>query len=186
MKARSLYTSTVCMLLMYFGLGIGPALAFAGVDESSGSIVESTPIAEILQSFSEKHQVFFSYDATLLEEVTVDFDFRTEEKLDHAIDRLMVATNLQYDVFDNKYFVIYEKTKQAEKNANKVLRKFKQIDRLERKGNLNLESINPSPDNQLYSVLKAVVELKQEVTITGTVKDKEGEPLLGAQRRYQY
>ncbi len=168
-------------LLLFMVVGL---LSANAVPVDFRSYFEVPPAEEslmkVLDDFGKKYKVFFSFESSLLEKVKVDFEFRAEEKPSKAIDRLLSQTNLRYEVYNNKYFVIYEKTRDAKKDAKKVLKKFKQIERLQDKGTLSVQPSGAIPSEQLSAVVNAVVELKQEKTITGTVRDADGEPLIGA------
>ncbi|MCB0629638.1 MAG: SusC/RagA family TonB-linked outer membrane protein [Lewinella sp.] len=168
----------LCILLLCLGFSVHSTQA-----EPSGRFDGTAldkPLIEILNEFGEKYQVFFSYEATLLEKINVDFEFRPNEGLEQAIDRLMAITNLQYDSFNQKYFVIYQKNAKAKKDSRKVMKKLKQIDKLQQKGTVSLQQKGRLPDQQLSAIVQAVVELKKERIITGTVKDVDGNPLIGA------
>ena len=65
----------------------------------------------------------------------------------------MSKTNLQYDSFNDKYFVIYEKSKVAKKDAKKVIKKFRQIEKLQKKGNFSIQQKSKFPDKQLSSIV---------------------------------
>ena len=138
------------------------------------------PLSEILDEMGQHYQVFFSYDATRLKDRKVDFSWDLDEGLDRAIERLMSSANLQYDCFNDRYFVIYEESKQGRKDSRRVLKKFKQIEKLRSKGNLSIDHKKQSPGRQLSSVANAIMELRIEKTISGVVKDQEGAPLIGA------
>ncbi len=167
--------------MLVLGAGIeGGNAVLANDSNKSIPIKQSEELTKILIDIGKKYEVYFSYEATLLEGVEVHFKFKEGEPLKMAIDRLLLETNLQYESYENKYFVIYEKTKKAERKANKVLRKFKQIDRLEKEGHLNVQRFEKSQTKLLSPFVKAVVDLKASISITGTVTDEAGEPLAGA------
>ena len=141
---------------------------------------ELQDLTKILEDFGRKYEVFFSFEEALLKGVKVDFDFHQEEPLSLAIDRLLSQTDLYYEAFDNKYFVIFQKTKSAKKGAAKVLRKFRQIENLQQTTSLSVQQMSATPKDNLRSVVNAVVMLKEDRIITGIVKDEQGEPLVGA------
>jgi len=141
---------------------------------------ELKSLTQILEDFGRRYQVFFSFEASLLKEVKVDFDFKAEETSEQAIDRLLSKTHLSYDVFGDKYFVIYEDTKYAKQGAKRVLKKFRQIDRLEKKGALSVQQNGKTKSSQISAFVQGVIAIKEEKIIAGTVKDSDGNVLIGA------
>jgi len=142
--------------------------------------IQLQPLTEVLKELSEKYEVIFSFETKLLREVNVNFEFRAGENVDIAIKRLLSETGLRYKIIGSKYFIIHQDTKQGNKNARKIKRKLKQVQKLEQKGKLSLKAIQTKSTDKLNSIVHSIVELKMEKTITGTVKDSENNPLIGA------
>ncbi|RMG57479.1 MAG: hypothetical protein D6722_24865 [Bacteroidetes bacterium] len=65
--------------------------------------LDKKPLSEVLKAFSERYQVLFSFDVELVRDVEVDFEFRAEEQLDIAINRLLNGTQLSYKNLGSKY-----------------------------------------------------------------------------------
>jgi len=147
---------------------------------ADGPFLLVKPLSEILDEFGEKYQVFFSYDSKALAEVEMEFDFREEENLNRAIDRLLEPTNFKYESHGNKYFVIYEKSKTGSRKVKKLRRHFEQISKLESDGTVQIKQKKKNPYQQLQVVALTAQEMALEQTISGTVRDEQGEPLVGA------
>lgn len=139
------------------------------------------PLSEVIEELGEKYQVFFTYDAEKLSKVEVDFSINLGESLNQAVGRLLSSTNYIYETFGDKYYVICEKGKAGRKKARKISRHLKEIQRLEKDG-VNLKRINRNTERQLEEVIQAVFvpENQPEVSISGTITDGDGEPLIGA------
>lgn len=139
------------------------------------------PLSEVLDEMSEKYQVFFAFDAELVEGISVSFAVNTEEKLEVAINRLLVATDLRYKYLGSKYYVIYKNDKTGNRTARKLERKINQIQDLEKTGKLSLQPAAGEQSKRLTSISRAVAVMKiVEKTITGSVANEAGEPLAGA------
>jgi len=146
----------------------------ANVDETG------QPITEVLDELSEKYQVFFTYDVELLKDVSVDAKDLEGEKLDLIINQILAPTNLRFEQLGEKYFVIFANSRSGKKTMRKMKRKIKQIQKLEKKGNINLEHSSKKIDKKLDNVLSSAATIIAE-TIRGTVTEAgTDEPLIGA------
>jgi len=101
-------------------------------------IVQEQPLHEVLEEIGERYQVFFSYEPSLIKNIYVDFDLRPEERLEDAVNRLLVKTNFTYDLVNEKFLVVYKNDKKGQRKANKIRKKFNQIGKLEREGDLSI------------------------------------------------
>ncbi len=139
------------------------------------------PLIEALKELSEKFQVFFTYDVSLVKNIEVADKPLEQANLKFIIDDLLADTGLKYELLDTRYYVIYKDTKKGKGSVKKIRKKMKQIKKLEDSGNLRLQRTSPNdPVNQLTSLQTSLKELTSDVTITGTVTDEEGVPLIGA------
>jgi hypothetical protein len=84
-------------------------------------------IITVLNQMSEYYQVFFTYDSELLQNVKVNFDLNREESFDNAIKRLMKESGFEYNVYSDKYLVIYKNDNKGKKAAKKVGKMIKQM-----------------------------------------------------------
>ena len=154
-------------------------LLFSATSVTSFASTNNQPLSAVLEELGEKYQVFFTYDAEELKKVEVDFTIQAGEGLDQAVGRLLASTNYVYEAFGNKYYVIFEKGRAGKKKARKIRHHINKIQKLEQSG-ITLKRNRSNPVDQLQSVLQTVYKQRVEKTITGTVKDELGEPLIGA------
>ncbi len=143
-------------------------------------IYQAQPLSEVLDLIGERYQVILTYDARRLSQIEIDFEFRREEQLETAINRALSSTNLKYRHLGDKYFVVFREDRASERKIRKIKRKIKQIQQLEQDNELSLHRTTDAPRPILRSVIKAAEELVMEQTITGSVRDAEGFPLVGA------
>jgi len=139
---------------------------------------QNRPLVEVLEEFSEKYQVFFSFDGDLISEIEVDFTFR-EEDMESAIDRLLNSTQLSYKYLGAKYYVIYRDDRAGKKSMRKLARKIHQIQKIENGGQIQLHRNVQNQIQKLGTIAQSVRELKEK-TITGVIQNQEGQPLVGA------
>ncbi|MDO5981144.1 TonB-dependent receptor [Flavivirga spongiicola] len=81
-------------------------------------------LTHFLSKLSEEHQVFFTYDVDLLNNINIDANQLNNTDLQLIIDSLRAKTNLHFDNLGNNYYVIYndsEKGKASLENAKKRL-----------------------------------------------------------------
>lgn len=147
---------------------------------NDGTSVDNQPLKEILEEFSVKYEVLFSYDSKSLEKVVVNFTFKQGEKLETAIERLLTPINFEYESFGEKYYVIYEKSKKGNKSVRKLGKYIKKIHKLEQKESLSLQAKNRGDKAMIRSIVQAAVKLRAEKSISGTITTESGETLTGA------
>ena len=138
-------------------------------------------LVEVLEEISETYEVVFSFEADLLEGVTVDFELDSEASFELTINQLLEETNFRYKFLGEKYYVIYQNDKLGNRNLRKIERKIKQIKNLEKKGRVSIQASLESKSKRLHTVAKALKEFKElDIEVSGTVKDETGEVLIGA------
>jgi len=142
---------TLSSLLFFIGvIGIG----HAEVRELTKN-ADKIALSEFLNDISKKHNVFFTYNPSLLSGSSLnpkDYDF---EKLESILSKLEKKTSFDFEYLGNKYYVVYHK-KEAQ---------------------LFIKS-SPILNNSLFALPSTAIVLQQE--IKGTVVDEDGSPLPGA------
>lgn len=163
------------MLLFVFSSVLQPLLAKSGFPE-----FQPKQFITVLEEMSERYEVVFSYETKLLRDVKVDFQFVKGERLQSALGRLLNLTGFQHKAIGKKYFVIFRNDKKGTKNARKLERKIKQIQRLENKGAVRLQRSTVGPQQQFKKITEVIVDLETKARISGTVTSAEdGIPLIG-------
>ena len=138
-------------------------------------------LIEILDEISEKYQVFFTYNRSLLKDISIDYELDGDATLETAINQVLTLANthLQYQHLGNNYYVIYKDSKKERKSVRKLQRKVNQLEKLEKKEGIDVQYRNNKIDGHLKQVKKSV-EARLLATISGTVTDEAGQPLTGA------
>ncbi len=144
-----------------------------------GTNFQDRPLIEVLDELSETYQVFFTYNDELLNNVNVEFTLKKNEKLETAVNRLLAPVGFKYEQVKKKFFVIYKETQSNKNTIRKLKRKINQINKLENKGKFELRRINKDPQAQIGTILETISKLPQDISITGTVTDENGEPMIG-------
>ena len=156
-----------CLLFLFLGIGICHPLI-----GSNNFNTQERPIIEVLNQLSEKYEVLFSYNTQALREINVDFEFRANEKLEVAINRLLTPINYSYETFGKKYYVIFEQSKAGKRSVKKIRKHILKIEKLEQKENVSVQRKRKNKVTQIQSVARAIKDLKAQFIVSGTVVDE--------------
>lgn len=174
---RMKLTLTVIPWLL-FSLLVLPLGAHAGAKPNH--LLQSTLLTEALEQLSEKYQVFFAYDADLLRGIEVDVDINKYRNLEEAVSGLLKNSGLGFDLIGPKYCVIYKDNPEGNRNKRKLERKIRQIEALEKKGNLSLQrNVQGTGGLPLRALSRGFTTLTAAFPVSGTVTNEAGEPLTG-------
>ncbi|MEL6673126.1 MAG: TonB-dependent receptor [Bacteroidota bacterium] len=142
---------------------------------------EEKPLVEALHELSEEFQVIFSFDLRLVKGITVDYAFEKSESLETNVNRLLSHTELRYKHLGDKFYVIYRNNKSGSGKLRKMERKIRQLQKLQSKGEIALYPKVVNGKVSMKNLARSVAETNRiQKSITGTVKDEEGTPLVGA------
>lgn len=143
---------------------------------------QKRPLTEILEQISEAYQVIFTYDASMMANISVEFSFQKEESLEIVVNRVLEPTGLRYRYLGKKYYIIYKDTKSGKRKAKKLGRNIRKIQQLENSSEILLQrnSRSATNTNRLENIVRQGVGLKLDQNISGSVKREYGSPLIGA------
>lgn len=145
------------------------------------AITNERPLLVVLEDFEERYTVYFSYNPIELSAVQVTFEFDELEEVHQAIERLFAHTPFHYESFSKQFYVIYEKSKAGNKDVRKLRKHWKEIQKLEQKGNLSLYKNKRNGNDQLNSAIRGYSKIERTRWSFGTIRDAETkETLIGA------
>ncbi|MBY5957198.1 TonB-dependent receptor [Membranicola marinus] len=137
---------------------------------------EDIKLTEALHRLSQKYQVFFSYDEASIKNVEVNYQPRNYTNVSHALDQLLVGTVFKYKIFDNRYIILYEESKEAISSLKGMVRHLETV----------IDSQENPPFKRGYEKPIALLQHSYQkqisllaFSISGTVTDESGEPLIG-------
>ena len=130
MLFRLLLKKNLCLWLIFMGFSAG---SWANPD------FQDRPLSEVLDQISERYQVIFTYDASIVEGIRVDFEFEDVEVLESAVNRALKPTGLRYRFLGEKYYIIFKDTRSGNRKAKKLAQNIRQIQRLEKSDDISLE-----------------------------------------------
>ena len=70
-------------------------------------------LEEAIQKISIRYDVYFTYNKTLVQDFTVDFNENEAQSLEEAMEHVLTGTSLQYRIHENKYVVIYKSDREG-------------------------------------------------------------------------
>ncbi|MFN7117845.1 MAG: SusC/RagA family TonB-linked outer membrane protein, partial [Saprospiraceae bacterium] len=124
-------------------------------------------LAQALDLLGKKHNINFTYRIDLLNDITVNYQPDASADPLKILEDLLQGTGLKYKQFGKRRIVIYE-------NKNDTIQKE----------NTQQEPNKQEPSRQIIREENAqnqeITLKKNTVSINGTVKDSEGNPLIGA------
>src|SRR5699024_67759 len=134
---------------------------------------------QAIQEISARYDVYFTYNKSLVQEITVDFELSVQTSLEEVMEDVLEGTMLQYRIHDNKYVIIYKSDREGisslkemakhldnliGQEENRILTKDLSVQRLQSPESLS--SIRLARHRMIFNV-------------SGTVTDQDGEPLIG-------
>ncbi|CAG2532312.1 iron complex outermembrane recepter protein [Maribacter dokdonensis] len=120
---------------------------------ASEKLKEKITLSEFLNEISEKHEVYFTYNPTLVSSTSLNPEEYKFPVLDKIINKLERKTSFDFEYLGNKYYVVYHKKPQRAK----VLK------------------LNSSTSG----ISAMTLNTKVQNSITGKVTDDSGMPLAG-------
>ncbi|SDS53827.1 iron complex outermembrane recepter protein [Maribacter dokdonensis] len=120
---------------------------------ASEKLKEKITLSEFLNEISEKHEVYFTYNPTLVSTTSLNPEEYKFPVLDKIINKLERKTSFDFEYLGNKYYVVYHKKPQRAK----VLK------------------LNSSTNG----ISAMTLNTKVQNSITGKVTDDSGMPLAG-------
>ena len=142
---------TLTLFILFIGvIGISHAEE-RGVTKHADKIA----LSDFLSDVSKKHNVFFTYNPTLLSGSSLDPSDYNFEKLESILSKLEKKTSFDFEYLGNKYYVVYHK------KTNKV-----EVSKLGTVNALDVKMINTI--------------FKLQNTVSGKITDQDGMPLAGA------
>lgn len=160
-------------LFLWYG-GLHPSEVYAKPSDK-----EKMTLLEAIEKISQKYDVYFTFDMTLVSKVEVQYEQSLYSSAEDAISRILKGTGLKYQFYDRRFVILYkddasglESLRQMSKHLNGLI--------LEGEKKMSPTAINnmlvPAslPSRSILKVLPTVA-----FSIEGTVTNQDGEPLAG-------
>src|SRR5690606_24341129 len=84
-------------------------------------------LIEAIHHISERYQVLFNYDRAILSDIKVHYDPTSSSNVDEAISAILVNTDLKYQMFNQRYVVLYKNDKEGIESLKEMIQHFQKI-----------------------------------------------------------
>ncbi|TXD53493.1 MULTISPECIES: TonB-dependent receptor domain-containing protein [unclassified Polaribacter] len=121
------------------------------------------PLATLLEQISDKHKVFFTYNANLLSNNFIQEEGFANLSLEESISLLQKLTSLLFDDLGNNYYVVYTKKQLDDKKAT-----------LKEKLNLAANFMADSVYSRAKIMIKGIVLSSDNTPLSGATLQEEG------------
>src|SRR5690606_24249268 len=142
-------------------------------------LAQEITLIEAIHHISEQYQVLFNYDRNIVRDIKVRYEPEEFGNVDAAIASVLKETNLKYQIFSQRYVVIYKNDKEGIESLKEMIQHFQTI--VDSREDIVLERQRLKPSPKLIRTLPQDVlgDRTMAFSIEGTVTDQEGEPLIG-------
>ena len=135
---------------------------------------ERIPLATLLDKISNEHKIFFTYNANLLSDKTIQEEGFVNLSLEESISLLEKITPFLFDDLGNSYYVIYAKKKYDKRKihskGNTIFSRNSVVDSALKKDKVIIRGIVLSSDNTPLSG----ATLQEESSLGGTTTNLDG------------
>ncbi|MFX0557090.1 TonB-dependent receptor [Maribacter sp. CXY002] len=145
--------TTITNMLMLASLIFGSLPIQASNKSDVSTLEKSVSLSDFLDDVSKKHEVYFTYNPSLISGAHLNPEEYRYTKLNKIINKLENKTSFDFEYLGNKYYVVYHK------KAEKV-----------KISKLNLENLGFNTEIDLTILQNSV---------TGKITDDNGAPLAG-------
>lgn len=172
MKSKKILTGLIVILV----LG-GPWLHRGYSNDMSQ---EKITLLEAIEKISKEYDVYFTFDMTLVADVTVNYHKTSYSSAEEALSNILKGTDLKYKFYDQRFVILYQEDAEGLESLKEMSR---HLDGLINEGEKTI-SVTPSrkkirkvPYLTSRSMSKNIKPIA--FTVNGTVVDQEGQPLIG-------
>ncbi|HRP54533.1 TonB-dependent receptor [Agriterribacter sp.] len=165
--------SGLLSLFLWYG-GLNPSAIRANPSDK-----EKITLLEAIEKISQKYDVYFTFDMTLVSKVEVQYEQALYSSAEDAISRILKGTGLKYQFYDRRFVILY---KDDAKGLESLRQMSKHLNGLISEGEKKMDST--TKNNMLavarlptQSILKTIPRVA--FSVEGTVTNQEGEPLIG-------
>src|SRR5690606_18051601 len=98
MKSKSTLISLIVILLC----------GWSGVSQAETLDKQEITLLEAIEKISKEYEVYFTFDMTLVSDVTVEYLHKTYRSAEAAIANILEDTNLKYKFYEQRFVILYK------------------------------------------------------------------------------
>src|SRR5690606_22670435 len=96
-----------------------------GLDDKH--LMQEITLIEAIHHISEQYQVLFNYDRNIVSDIKVQYEPEKFANVDAAIASVLKETNLKYQIFSQRYVVIYKNDEEGMESLKEMIQHFQAI-----------------------------------------------------------
>ncbi len=138
-------------------------------------------LVEAISQISLDYNVYFTFDHSLIKDITVEYESRTDMTVEEAISGVLADTDLKFKLYDQRFVILYQNDEKGLESLKEMVKHFEHIiaDGPEKKkARKNLKPVNAIPLRSAWTPPARKLQ-DLELTVNGTVSDQEGNSLIG-------
>lgn len=138
-------------------------------------LVQELELQEALQKLTDKYQVYFTYDKSLIQNIVVEYH-EGKTSIEEELSSLLHGTDLQFRIFENQYVIIYKLDDQGIRSLKSMMNHFEKIIAEDTR-----HSLIPTPKLPLRKFFDNPYREPRGLilNVEGVVVNSDGEPLIG-------
>ncbi|WP_236980640.1 SusC/RagA family TonB-linked outer membrane protein [Membranihabitans maritimus] len=137
-------------------------------------------LVEAIRQISKDYGVYFTFDHTLVKNITVKYETKKDLSIEQAISGVLSETDLNFKFYDNRFVILYKNDKEGLESLKQMMEHFGDIIEEGEKDKIR-HKIRPLAEISLRPGWKPAPRKLTGLVlnINGTVADQSGEPLIG-------
>src|SRR5690625_2515891 len=138
---------------------------------------EKISIEEAFTLIGIEYGVHFNYDRAVVADIKVDYESGYYQKVEDALQSVFSQTHLKYEIFDQRYVAVYRQDREGVESMKKMVSHFQEVISSSEDAILRSERRITPPLATLS--IKDIYSKRIVFSVSGTVTDQAGEPLIG-------
>src|SRR5690625_2661963 len=132
-----------------------------------------------LHKISLKYDVHFNYDRNIMKDVMVDYEEDRSFSLSEALDHVFENTHFGYRIFEERYIVVFENNDEGTESLKSMITHMQGL--VEERESVRKRVVQPMVRLSTLAA-KDLYQKRIVFSVSGTVMDEAGEPLIGVNK----
>lgn len=175
LKAAIPWMSTLCLCFFLLGKSLAQETANISIFQSQ-PVYEEILLVDILETLRDQESVSFVYDEGLIQHMTISRAVNLNQTVPRILSEILPPLKLRFKEVDQTYIILPKKSRLQEGEQANLQKVEKRLPR-------NVSP--PSTQSLTLARTETYVVNPELLLISGTVKNEEGEPLVGATVRVE-
>src|SRR5690625_4970019 len=173
-KIGTLFRS--CKILLISFIGMMMVIQIPSADATEYDPGEQMLLELALHKISQKYDVHFNYDRNIMKDVMVDYEEHHSFSLAEALDHVFENTHFGYRIFEERYIVVFENNDEGTESLKNMINHMQDL--VEERESVKKRTV-PTVGRLSTLSAKDLYHKRIVFSVSGTVMDEAGEPLIG-------